>query len=152
MWPKMRIKNKTLIKLISYLLITLRFVHIKYTWCILHANDNSITVSCLLLKAEYENSNLDCITIKDNTHRIAIIHLVLFWNSCPLVSDERDYVGLSLSSAQAQNDGYVPVVRMATVALVAEWSPFPVSMHVQPKIGFYLLQHNLITAKLLHKH
>ena len=58
----------------SYLLITLGLVHIKYTWCTLHFNDNSINVSYRVTMFVAEGwiweSILDCIRIKDYTHHI----------------------------------------------------------------------------------
>ena len=68
-----------------------------------------IALICFVLKAEYDNSNLDCIRTRQYLSRfdMSAKHQVLF---CIL----------SLSSVPAQKDGLILVIPVAPVARVAE--------------------------------
>ena len=81
-----------------------------------------ISLICLLLKAEYENSNLDCIRIKQYLSRFDLLArpLVLFWKSS--LSFLMKVVKLnSFIIGASQNDGLVLVISVTPVARVAEW-------------------------------
>ena len=91
-------------------MITPGRVHLKYTWCTLHVNDNSITVSYRSTVFIAENSNLDCIRTILITFDLLLRHLMLFF--LPQTSDaEHDEVWLSFQSEPAQNYIQVRIVR-----------------------------------------
>ena len=66
-----------------------------------------IELICLLLKAEYDNSNLDCIRIIQYLSGLDLLaqRSGALLQIMSLLSDERGEVGLSLKTVPAQNDG-----------------------------------------------
>ena len=77
--------------------------------CIIIKNTyhGTVPLICLLLKAEYENSNLDCIRIRQYLSLFDLLAQTsgALLQIMSLVSAERGVVGLSLSSVLPQNDG-----------------------------------------------
>ena len=165
----MRIQNKMLIKLI---IVTYLVVHIKYTWCTLHVNDNCITVSYpinmfvaedwiwelefrLYIRTRQYSSRFRYSSCMSNSSRSRwkLAEQIVI-RVCPqiisLVLDDLFEVECSLLSVPAQNNGLVLVIPGAPVARVAEWGVCCRAPRVLPESDMII--NNLITAKLLHKY